>query len=418
MPASSSVSLPYFFFYYVSKMDSDNEIFSDKTIEIQRLVWNFKDGDCQQPIIDMVKEKILHDCGDVSDFVFLCCPCSNDDNYHLRYSYISENLCHDLHLISAMNFVNSGSIKQITNPNFFENKKVIVFSDLICTGKTMDETIKSLKNMSADVVCCLSLARMYDKLEDGYNPYHPWLGSSLRDDSDFSGNEINSLELCFDRESENPSDFSFFDTDEIVDSPFDFSLKPENKTYTLNNFFDSESYDQRGTEHKFGSYNGSPLEWVVIANTDEYALLITKYAVDCRPYNDENCLTTWETCSLRRWLNTSFYEQTFSETEKENILKMRIIPEITKGHELNPGNETVDKVQILSANEYRKLFDYNHPWECRVLPSFKLRQCWLRNYGIDRKHAAFIGRSGSIHEGGSFVYSSRNAVRPVIWIRK
>lgn len=86
-------------------------------------------------------------------------------------------------------------------------------------------------------------------------------------------------------------------------------------------------------------------------------------------------------------------------------------------HELNPGNDTYDKAYLLSFSEYQRFFKKKNLFNCRMLGSGIPRQCWLRDYGVDRMHASFIGRSGSIHSGGSWVDSKRNAVRPIMWFK-
>ena len=66
----------------------------------------------------------------------------------------------------------------------------------------------------------------------------------------------------------------------------------------------------------FGSYeqdnnksNGKEdIEWIVLAQNGTNVLVISKYALDCQPYNTKNTDTTWEKSSLRKWLNETFME--------------------------------------------------------------------------------------------------------------
>ena len=53
---------------------------------------------------------------------------------------------------------------------------------------------------------------------------------------------------------------------------------------------------------------------------DNMALLISRYAIDCQPYNTEYKNVTWETCSLRKWLNEAFYNKAFTSEEKAKII--------------------------------------------------------------------------------------------------
>ena len=63
-----------------------------------------------------------------------------------------------------------------------------------------------------------------------------------------------------------------------------------------------------------------PIEWLVLKVQDGKALLISKYALDCQPYNLENKEIQWEQCTLRQWLNGTFLNYAFTEAEQNIIL--------------------------------------------------------------------------------------------------
>ena len=77
---------------------------------------------------------------------------------------------------------------------------------------------------------------------------------------------------------------------------------------------------------KFGNYfindnkTKEPIEWQVLEVSNDKALLITKDAIDCKPYNNERRDITWEDCSLRQWLNNEFINQAFSKEEQNEII--------------------------------------------------------------------------------------------------
>lgn len=66
----------------------------------------------------------------------------------------------------------------------------------------------------------------------------------------------------------------------------------------------------------FGAYeqdnntaNGKEnIEWLVLEVKDGKALVTSKYALDCKPYNTSYTDVTWENCTLRRWLNNDFIQ--------------------------------------------------------------------------------------------------------------
>ena len=91
---------------------------------------------------------------------------------------------------------------------------------------------------------------------------------------------------------------------------------------------------------KFGAYeqdsdtsNGKEeIEWLVLEVKDGKALVISKYALDCKPYNESYTEVTWETCTLRSWLNNDFINAAFSAVEKT------MIPTVTVSVDKNPDN--------------------------------------------------------------------------------
>ena len=48
------------------------------------------------------------------------------------------------------------------------------------------------------------------------------------------------------------------------------------------------------------------IEWLVLDVKDNKALIISKYGLDCQPYNASQAEVTWENCTLRKWLNDNF----------------------------------------------------------------------------------------------------------------
>lgn len=72
----------------------------------------------------------------------------------------------------------------------------------------------------------------------------------------------------------------------------------------------------------FGAYeqdnntgNGKEaIEWLVLDYdaANNRALVISLYALDCKPYNTEKKNVTWEKCTLRAWLNNEFIQAAFS----------------------------------------------------------------------------------------------------------
>ena len=113
------------------------------------------------------------------------------------------------------------------------------------------------------------------------------------------------------------------------------------------------------------------IEWLVLAtnmtttsNKDKWALLVSKYAIDAGPYNDTRADVTWETCSLRKWLNSEFYNSAFSQSEKEQIGKYTITNADNPEYQTGGGNKTSDRIFLLSYDEILKYFQTNSSRQC------------------------------------------------------
>lgn len=86
-----------------------------------------------------------------------------------------------------------------------------------------------------------------------------------------------------------------------------------------------------------------PIEWRVLAREGNKALLLAQKGLDTQPYHETESVVTWETCTLRAWLNREFYETAFEGAERDAVVLSRI--------HSNAGNDTDDYVFILSADE-------------------------------------------------------------------
>ena len=87
------------------------------------------------------------------------------------------------------------------------------------------------------------------------------------------------------------------------------------------------SFRAVGSVVTFGTYpqkadgaDSTPIEWLVLDVQGDRALLLSCRGLDTKQYHTEKTGTTWESCSLRTWLNGEFLERAFSEKEQAGIL--------------------------------------------------------------------------------------------------
>ena len=190
-----------------------------------------------------------------------------------------------------------------------------------------------------------------------------------------------------------------------------------------------------GDTYTFGSYeqdnnnsNGKEaIKWKVIANEGTKILVISKYALDCQKYNTSYTTSvTWETCTLRKWLNNEFLSSAFSEGEQAMIPSVTVSADENPHYSTNPGNATQDKVFLLSITEANKYFSPDSARQCKpteyVVASGVWKSdsgnCWwwLRSPGADQHCAASVLSTGAIADYGYLVYIGDRAVRPALWI--
>ena len=196
---------------------------------------------------------------------------------------------------------------------------------------------------------------------------------------------------------------------------------------------------QIGNTYVFGAYeqdnntsNGKEeIEWQVLAKEGTKILVVSKYALDCKPYNASYKSVTWETCTLRKWLNEDFYNTAFSQGEKAKIKETSVSADKNPNYSTNPGNATIDNVFLLSITEVKQYFPNDTASRCAFTAYAKAQgvytnssytvdgktTCWwwLRSPGNYPICAAGVDYDGSVDYGGkcvNYVYS----VRPALWI--
>ena len=194
----------------------------------------------------------------------------------------------------------------------------------------------------------------------------------------------------------------------------------------------------------FGSYeqdnnksNGKEdIEWIVLAQNGTNVLVISKYALDCLQYDTSNTIITWESCSLRKWLNETFLNSAFSSEEQSSIISTTVTADKNPSFSTSPGNNTTDKVFLLSIAEANKYFNSDNTRQCQgtvycfTKGAYKSStgNCWwwLRTPGFSNPNVSIVGyvenfityiyHDGSIRKNGNNARTYDGAVRPAMWI--
>lgn len=183
--------------------------------------------------------------------------------------------------------------------------------------------------------------------------------------------------------------------------------------------------------------NGAePIEWLVLAAEDNEVLIVSVLGLETLPYEESQHSVDWENCSSRAWLEESFYENAFTDSEKRSIIEKEVIQHKNKGYPYaDQGNNTMDHIFLLSTEEYiTYLYDNNDidPQFREGIPSeyvlqkdiekydyHKGERCWwwLRTSSAYNEKACFVAAMGpSEVYVGYPVNKLGGIIRPAMWM--
>ena len=158
---------------------------------------------------------------------------------------------------------------------------------------------------------------------------------------------------------------------------------------------------------------GESVEWTVLAAEDGRALVISRDILCYAPYNDTYSPVTWESCSLRAWLNGPFLSSFFTEDEASIIMETTTKASSNPKSGTDGGEDTTDRVFLLSMEECEEYFPTEA--ERKALYNGGADTWTLRTPGRSSYTAAEVRYDGFINTSGSYV-DFMNAVRPAMWI--
>ena len=214
-----------------------------------------------------------------------------------------------------------------------------------------------------------------------------------------------------------------------------------------------------GNFASFGNYyqtdnvTKEPIKWRVLDNDTENrrVFLLSEYVLDAQAYHSSNASITWENCSLRTWLNSTFLNNAFSASEKAMILTTHLKNPKNLITDISGGNDTDDKIFLLGLSDVYGEYEYycNGHWyfndnadrvayatkytvvnrsfayayldggstQC-TSSNYEMSRCsaiwWLRSPGYNTNNAADVLRDGSVH---SLYVTYVLGVRPALWVQ-
>ncbi len=200
-----------------------------------------------------------------------------------------------------------------------------------------------------------------------------------------------------------------------------------------------------------------PIRWRVIGLENGTACLMADRLLDCQPYNTADGPVSWETSTIRSWLNgysaeknnagidyrgRGFLDTAFSAEQLEAVLNTRVENHPNKAYGTDCGNDTEDRVFLLSNEEVfssdiaaRNGFyagsGYDDPAKrFRSTMYAKCRGSWwssvngymgnsfwfMRTNGYTQESVTYICDFGYIYSRGTISTCEDAGVLPAIWI--
>ena len=206
------------------------------------------------------------------------------------------------------------------------------------------------------------------------------------------------------------------------------------------------------TEYHYFKYQ--PIKWRVLSVDGSEAFLLADKALDDKQYHTVYENVTWEGSTVRSWLNgygasanlqkkdyssNNFANTAFSASTRTAIKDTRVENKDNLSHGTEGGEDTVDKVFLLSESEvytdaakgYGFVSDYNVYDEARRAKSSVYAKAlgtwsdgsasyvgncywWLRSPGYCSDKAASVSSDGWVYRSGDYVYHHTYGVRPAL----
>ena len=207
-------------------------------------------------------------------------------------------------------------------------------------------------------------------------------------------------------------------------------------TVTFGNYWQKDTNRDGYADEKDSK---TPIKWRVLEEKDGVLLLISdkildesvfykgvvKQKEDGKYYTDYSC--TWETSDVRSFLNDTFMKNSFTEEEQGHILVTDVVTPDHPVYGYDGGNDTRDKVFLLSSEEIVKYgfnedSSYNDQLRQAKGTPFVMRKhknfhnnffCWwLRSPSSNEDSKSIVWHNGGL--SGHDLILAKYGIRPVI----
>jgi len=184
----------------------------------------------------------------------------------------------------------------------------------------------------------------------------------------------------------------------------------------------------------FGKYiqrsetnDADQIKWVVLSISENRALLISEKCLDCKPYNSMQTQDSWDSSSIRNWLNNSFLNSAFTLEEQNNILSTVVKNENTTETETSTERNIEDKIFLLSFEETNIYFKNDILMQAKST-QFAEEQgtyvgkdgnsiWWLRNADEELQYCGYVDDDNYGYEYIEDIdFNTPLGIRPAFWL--
>lgn len=177
-------------------------------------------------------------------------------------------------------------------------------------------------------------------------------------------------------------------------------------------------------------------DWRVLDIHSGQALVLSEKVLSTQAYHPAGGEITWEESDMREYLNGVFYEETFTDEEKADIVETDIENKSNPQYGTGAGNNTTDKVFLLSIKEVEQYITDDDKRIAENIETGETVLWWLRTPGRGKEYAANVETTGYIDyhgilvveagdnentglkgtAGGDYASSVDGGVRPALWL--
>lgn len=213
-------------------------------------------------------------------------------------------------------------------------------------------------------------------------------------------------------------------------------IKKSDASYTYN--YENFYYWEDDTTYHYFKYE--PIKWKILKRSATEAVVISDVIIDNLQYNARYVNDTWSGSTIREWLNGDFYNNYFSQGDKDIIKESALTNSENSLTHVSSGSATTDKIYLPAESDLSGTTGNNYGFKkgptdadsARMVKSSTYAKAmgayaetnknigygkyWTRTQGDFSFCAAFVESSGEINMDGDLARQSVKGIRPMVLV--